>query len=189
MRAHKFYSLFLVVVLLVAGIFVYGRIALELNKRAFAHARAAIDTVYADIVKNVGQPDNFKRSSTCSRPNQVYGQGPLSCEVSTTFIYSVLNMSQANIYHKKIQTIVDKQEVLKLSKPASSGITTGLVVNTYYSDAHDFYRNNGLNCEVSYWYDTPRQIELQIRDKNKKPLEVSITCNDWAKAQYYPSDQ
>src|SRR3989344_2898298 len=107
-RTHKIYSLLLLVVLLVAGIFVYEKIALELNKRAFANARTAIDTIYADIVKNVGQPDNYKHENSCSRPNQVYGQGPLSCDVGISIIYALSNKDQASIIFKKVQTIMSQ---------------------------------------------------------------------------------
>ena len=53
-KSHKFYSLLVLIVLLISGVFVYQKVALELNKRAFAQARTTIDTVYADIVAQVG---------------------------------------------------------------------------------------------------------------------------------------
>ena len=66
-RTHKIYSLLILIVLLIAGIFVYEKVALELNRLAFKSAQHAIDTVYEDIVKGVGQPDNSKATNECSR--------------------------------------------------------------------------------------------------------------------------
>jgi len=186
LKQHKWFSLLIIIALLITGVFVYEKIALELNKRAFAHARAAIDTVYADIVAQVGQPDNSKRSNTCSRPNQLYGRGRLSCDISITFIYGLNDLDQASTYLKTIQKIITSQRTFKATKPLSIAITTGLVADAQYSDAHDYYSNSGISCEASYWYDTPRQIELDIKDGNKKPLEISLSCTDWARSEYYP---
>lgn len=187
-KSHKLLALFLFIVLLVVGIFVYERVALELNKRAFARARTAIDTVYADIVAQVGQPDNSKRSSFCSRPNQTFGQGPLSCNVDTSFIYGVANEDQANVYLKKIQIVINNHKNFKLSKLLSPAITSLPVVNSIYSSATDYYKTAGMECIVSYWYDTPRQINLVIKDQSKKSIEISLGCDDLARAMYYPKN-
>lgn len=187
-RAHKFYSLFLLIAILVVGIFVYEKVALELNRRAFSQARAAIDTIYADIVAQVGQPDNSKRSNTCSRPNVVFGQGSLSCDISTSFIYGVTNEDQANNVFKKTQQIVGQQKTFKpvMLEPA---ITSAPVGNTIYTSATDRYKAaRGIDCTMSYWYDTPRQTDLEINDKSKKTFEIMLNCNGWAKDQYYPKN-
>lgn len=184
-KSHKFYSLLILIVLLVAGYFVYDKIALELNKRAFQNARVAIDTVYADIVKEVGQPDDFKHENFCSRPNVTFGEGPLSCDVSTTFIYGVADMDDANRVFKKTQITISTYKKLKPTKPLLSSITSVPVGDVIYSSATDYYKMSGVDCITSYWYDTPRQIELAINHKNKKPLEISLSCNNWARAQFY----
>ena len=175
---------------MVAGFFVYQRIALELNKRGFQQARSAIDAVYANIVAKVGPPDNSKRFNSCNRSHQEFETGPLSCDVETRFIYGVSGLAEGDILFKKIQSSISANEkLLKPTRPLSKSIGGLLVVNTYYYSTNDYFVSpSRMDCIVSYTYNTPRQIDLQINDLTKKPLEISIDCSDWAKAQYYPLD-
>jgi hypothetical protein len=177
-----------VAALIIVGFLVYQYISTQLNKRDFQQARAAIDTIYADIVARVGQPDNSKRTNDCSRPSEEFTQGPLSCSVGTDFIYGVDNEQQANQLFKQIQAIIAAHpELFKSTKPLSSSITDTLVVNTYYHSAEDYYSRGGnMDCFNKYIYDTPREIDLSVINPSQKPLQINIDCSDWAKAQYYP---
>jgi hypothetical protein len=186
MRTHKLISLFMFIVLLVAGIFVYERIALELNKRAFAHARSAIDTVYADIIKSVGPPDNSKRSSDCSIYENEFVVGPDYCNIDTSFIYGVLDEDEATAQFKKIQTVINQHKNFKPTRPLSLKITDQTVVNSAYHTASDEFIAAGLPCIVNYVYDTPREIFLSINDSSKKPFQIVIGCNGKTWALYYP---
>ena len=157
------------------------------NERDFAQARAAIDTVYADIVAKVGQPDNYKRTNNCSRPSQEFGQGPLSCSVGTDFIYGVNDETQANTLFKQIQSVISQHpELLKPTKPLSTSIKDTLVVNDYYHDTQDYYEGGNIACFAKYSFDTPREIDLITANPLKKPMEVNINCVNEAKNQYYP---
>lgn len=185
-RTHKFLALLLAIVILIAGVFVYERVALEMNRLAFKSAQHAIDSIYADVVAHVGPPDNSKHENFCSRPSQVYGQGPLSCTVSTSFIYGRANLSDANTSFNQIQNTISKSGLL-FPVELEANITSAPVANTIYTSATDRYRTREkMDCTVSYWFDTPRQIDLDIADKSKKSLEVIVGCNDWARLQYYP---
>lgn len=185
-RAHKFYSLLLLITVLIVGIFVYEKVALELNKRAFAHARTAIDTVYADIVKNVGQPDNTALASECSRAHVTFGEGDLTCSIDTDFIFGVKDEDEATALFKKIQGVINKHRDFKPTRPLSLKITDQTVVNSAYHTASDEFISAGLPCIVNYVYDTPREIFLSINDSSKKPFQIVIGCNGKAWALYYP---
>ena len=185
---HKLFSVFILIVLVVAGFFVYQRIALELNRQGFKQARSAIDTVYADIVAKVGPPDNSKRVNDCSRPNEEFEQGPLSCAVNTDFVYEVSDEQQANDMLGQVQGVINQQSsLLQAAKPLSGSIKDTFVARTYYHTTIDYYRTKQkMNCEVSFIYDTPSEIDLQIKNPRGLPLEIGIGCSDFAKAQYYP---
>lgn len=185
LRTHKLASVALVLILLVVGFFVYEKVALELNKRAFQNARTAINAVYADIVKNVGPPDNNKHESSCSRPSQVYGQGPLSCDVRTSIIYGLSDKDQANTIFKTVQITMNQNKKFKsvMLEPDISSLPVG---NSIYTSATDRYKmGGGIDCTMSYWYDTPRQTDLVINDKNKKTFEIILNCNGWARTEFY----
>lgn len=188
-RGHKIISLLLFIVLPVAGFFVYEKVALELNKRAFVHARAAIDTVYADIVAQVGPPDNSKRVIECSTSHVTFGQGPISCSVDTDFIYGVSDEGEAVALFRKIQAVISKNKQFKPTKALSLTITDQTVVNSAYHTASDEFSLDGLQCIVNYVFDTPREIFLTINDNSKKPLQVVIGCHGITRAMYYPNNQ
>ena len=189
-RRHKIISFVILLVLGVIGFLVYSEIALQVNKHDFQQARSAIDTVYADIVHQVGQPDNFRRNNDCSRPNQEFESGPLSCSVNTDFIYGVDNETNANDILAKVEAVISRHSnLLKATLPLSQSIKDSYVANTYYHRSVDYYKTNrGLACEVSYTYDTPGEIDLQIRNSSQKPLEISSGCSGFAEEQYYPLD-
>ncbi len=190
-RQSKFIWAASVIVLIIAGYFVYQYVATQINKRDFIQARAAIDAVYVDIVAKVGQPDNSKRTNDCSRPSEEFEQGPLSCSVATDFIYGVDNEEQANQLFKQIQGVIAMHsDQFKPTKPLSGAIADTLVVNTYYHSTLDYYQNaHGLLCVSSYIYDTPREINLSIKNSDKKSFEAGIACSGSAKSQYYSLDQ
>jgi hypothetical protein len=183
---HKITSLIILVTLLgIAGIFIYQKIALELNKRDFQNARTAIDSVYADIVRQVGPPDNYKKVNQCVREHEELTQGSLFCNIDTTIIYGVKDRVEASSILAKVQGVITNEKQFKLSGHLSRGIQDRLVTNTYYHTAEDNYRYSNLDCVASYVYDTPGEISLSLQDKNMQPLEISFGCNGPAKQSYY----
>ncbi|MEX1995367.1 MAG: hypothetical protein WD887_01155 [Candidatus Saccharimonadales bacterium] len=187
-RQHKVLSLVIAVVLI--GIVFWGYQAYSgyTNKKSFEKALAAIDIVYADIVSEVGPPDNYKHTNDCSRPSGVYEDGPLSCSVSTSFIYGVANRTEANNLLKKIQTVIgEHQDLLKPTQALAATIEDTLVVNTYHHSALDSYTRGGsMDCYTSYFYDTFEEIDLTISSKVKKPFQINLGCSDFANKEYYP---
>ncbi len=190
-RRHKILTQLAVFATIIIGVIGYQLISLELNKRAFAHARAAIDTVYADIVKDVGAPDNYKRSSTCSQSyveSIVTTKGPIGCDVGTNFIYSVRDQLEATVQFKKIQEVISKHDEFRHTKPLSGDISSLGVVNSTYKDAQDFYQIDSTVCTVKYVYDTPEETYLKLTNQGSKTLYVTMGCYGPARQLYYPSN-
>ena len=187
-RAHKLVSLVLMVILLILGFFVYQRVTLELNKRAFAQARTAIDAVYEDIVENVGQPDNFKATNECSRSHIAIGDGPLSCYIDNEFIYGVEDKNEANSLRQKIKsTISNHSDVLKPTPQTTSSIDITPSGSTETNIFVDHYDSAGLLCAIKYVFEIPREIALELkRGSNKKPFFVVISCSGDAREIFYP---
>jgi hypothetical protein len=177
----------LFLILLVSGYKVYDHFSIAANKRAFQNARAAIDNIYFDSIKQLGPADSAEASSDCSRTYKEFtGYTDLTCEVDTRFIYAVVNESEASGIFKKVQAIISqKDSVMKPSQAMASSIKDSLVVSTVYHSASDTYKINGLSCTVNYIYDTPREIDLSIKNPNMKPFEITIGCSGPAKQQYY----
>jgi hypothetical protein len=185
-RDHKLISLLVIIALLVGGYFVYEAVVLRMNKHDFEQARAAIDVVYADIVSRVGQPDNYKKINYCARAHQEFTPGSISCDSDTSIIYSVDNENEANSVFKRIQKIINSNSsLLKPTSVPDTSLKDSLVVDSAYHAASDKYRSHGLSCIANYIYDTPREIDLSIKDKDKKPFEVTIGCYGPARQAYY----
>ncbi len=122
---HKWLSLLALVVLGVAGFFVYQRIALELNRLAFKDAQHAIDTLYADIAAQVGQPDDQKQNYYCGGFRGEFGEGPLSCYLDTSFIFGVNDKQQSDQFISKIKNVINAKSSFKPDpKPSAPSVNT-----------------------------------------------------------------
>jgi hypothetical protein len=185
-RSHKLLTLISLLILLLFGFFGWQAYEKHQNKIAFQEARDAIDEVYKDIVAKVGPPAKAKRDNECSRPNHEFTQGRLSCSVSTSFIYGVEDLDEANKKYRAIQSVIkDRSDLFKNDGPWSSQIIDEVEVNSYYHAALDKLKTtSAMRCTVNYVYDTPREMDLSV-DNTNKGLETSIVCSDLAKAQYY----
>ena len=177
-----------VIIVLAAGGFSYRAYSAWTNKRDFVQARAAIDTVYADIITKVGQPDNYKRTNDCSRPSQEFGQGPLSCHTDISFIYGVNNDAEANVVFKKIQLAITKNNAFKPTGEPKSSLSSATIINTTLFGAEDNYRVKGLQCVANYTYKTPSETDLKLKS-DQLPLEITLGCYGPARVQYYPLSQ
>jgi hypothetical protein len=156
------------------------------ENQKFIQTRAAIDTAYEQIEKNLGQPDNLKRTSSCSKQSKQIFNTKLLCTAGTNLIYGVVSRSQADILVSQIQKIITGTKLFKaLSAPAH--ITDSLVYDTYYHDALDTYRGpHSIGCSVKYSFDTPEETDLSINSSKKLPFEVFMSCSAEAKRAVYP---
>lgn len=180
-------SLLVLLAVIVLGTYAYNAVAVRVERRHFEQARAAVDRVYADIVKQLGQPDSYRRVSECSRTSVEFGQGPLSCDVGTDAAYGVSDVVQANKLNAKIVSVMTANSFL--FHPASEP-PTDISINRAPGVAPDnsvsYYTLAGLLCAVKHTYDMPREIQLTIKDPSKKIFGVSIGCDGSARTEYYP---
>ena len=192
LRKHKWLSipilLVVAVVLIALGAVVYNKIATELNRRAFQQANYAIETIYNDIVKEVGPPDDNKRESRCSRSRGEFSEGPLGCYTSMFFIYGLSNKDQSDLTIKRIRSIiVNSQSILVAasSSTESSGLITKAPGNT---SSTDYYQAPGrIKCRADYAFDTSYGSFLKLKDPDAKPLAINISCSGMAMEDYFSS--
>jgi hypothetical protein len=182
-RHFKFSAAIVLLVLLIGAYFVYEKVALEMNKRDFQQARAAIDNVYSEIVHQVGQPDNFKKYNLCDTYKNEFENGPISCNVNVDFIYSVRDEDDANIILKKLQKIILDNGLIESA--LANFIQDRTVGNSYFHDAIDNYEYSKLRCVSKYIYDTPSETYLTVKNKNRKSFQINLGCAGLAKDNYY----
>jgi hypothetical protein len=189
-RSHRFKWPVCIIMLVVLGVFgfrIYDHFSIAANKRSFQDARTTIDSIYYDAVKQIGPADNAEIGSSCSKTYQEFtGYGDLTCYLNANFIYGVSSESEANSIFKKVQDLVKNNfRSFRPTKTLSASIEDRLVVNSVYHAASDGYSAFGLRCTINYIYDTPREIDLSIKDSSKNPFEITIGCSGPAKQQYY----
>jgi hypothetical protein len=164
----------------------YNTYQVRADKQRFEEARATIDSIYADIVTQLGEPDDYKRSNTCSRPYQEFtGYGAPQCDVGIIIVYGLENEEAANTNMKLVQESASKPPKFMSNSTLDPSIAESSVTNTIFNTASDSYNFKGLRCVINYVYDTPQETYLNIKDSTKKPFQVSIGCAGEAKSQLY----
>lgn len=185
----KWSRLVLAILIISAGYLIYNQYSIYSEKKNFERARADINEVYAEVVAKLGEPDNSDRRSTCSRTSVVFGQGDLSCDVRTDFLYGVVNLDEANRKFKEIQKIISSNGNFKRTSTAATSIKTETSADTHNASsihrAVDDYRVSGLDCVAGYNYESPFETSLGSVENNKKTFFVSIGCYAPAKKEYY----
>ena len=183
---HKWIIIPAAFVIAIFFILVYQAVDLRQNRAAFVQARAAIDTIYADIVAQLGPPDNYRRTNSCSRPSQEFEQGPLSCDVSTDFIYGVDNQAQANQLTKQIRSVIHQSGLLIATPAPRSDIYATPAPSNYVGSENDYFKTvDGLGCSIKYSYDLPQEIGLKLNNSRKKVFSIAFGCSDYAREQFY----
>lgn len=164
-------------VLLIAGIFVYNYLSMQPNKKNFQQARASIDDIYSGTTSVLGKPDATKRINSC---------GGSQCTVYTSFVYGVADKNQAEEYFKQIRSQIRSQKSLVPTKPLSHALD--LSTNGFDS-AQDLYSEGKLLCTAKYTYNPPQVTLLKVKDINSNPLYVEIGCTGAAKKNFYPNSK
>lgn len=186
--SHRVYSLLFLIVLLVAGFFVYQKVATELDRRAFANARIAIDEVYAVIVKEVGEPDNSKFVSECSEGYSGAYNPVTACSVGTEFIYGIASRDDYLNKVGEIRTVILKHKTFKPIERPLSNIDVNPAVSTEINSELDSYSISGLLCSVKYTFDIPHETFLSLKSSDgKKLFYITMGCSSKTRTAYYPS--
>jgi hypothetical protein len=188
-RHKKTILVILLLLILAAGYWVYGQITTFSNKRDFQQAQSITDIIYSSIIKQVGEPDNSKKSDTCSRSYQeISGYGEINCDINRSLIYSVDSKEDAQNLIISVQKIINQNKSYSPAKPIKTSIETTGVLRTNYYGVQNFYKLKSLDCTSKYVYDTPEDTFLKLKHEGK-PLYIVIGCSGPAKKQYYPLNQ
>ncbi|HZP55662.1 MAG TPA: hypothetical protein VFB03_02745 [Candidatus Saccharimonadales bacterium] len=180
-KRHILIILLFLIIASVAGYFIYQKVTLEMNRHSFQSAQHAIDGVYADIVSQVGAPDDSGTQKYCNTSPNGY-----SCIIGKSFIYGIDNESSANSLFKKIQKVIGSQNSqFRTVRHLTTEVKDITITGAPYASASDRYRLYGLDCVANYIFNDRRDPDLTLKDSSKKPFEVAIDCFGVAKRNYY----
>lgn len=187
-RRHKWLAFFAAILFVILGIFIYYKVSLELNRRAFQQASYAIESIYADIVKEIGLPDDSRNSQGCGGFQGVYGEGPISCDIRVIFIYPVKDLTSANQLQEKIKRVINDQKNLfmPIQAPQVDSSTSGIVVSDSAPSRYYYETASGIECSVVYIFDPSSESRLSLKDKeNNKVFYINMNCSGPARAKYF----
>lgn len=174
------------------GIFAYGKYSARQDRQKFEQARAAIDSVYADIVAQVGPPARHKSDQSCDYASSEFGKGPLGCSIYMAFAYAVKDASQATQLAKKVNsTAANRTDLFAISY---SNTNQSLPFSPL-KDAHDYQivsndylgKKSRLDCYLISTYAHKDSLYLSITTKNSEEnLSVLLGCKGPVKEEIYP---
>lgn len=157
------------------------------DTRRLHSSRAAIDSVYTDITKRLGQPDDLRTSNSCVKQGNINTY--TLCTVETDFIYGASNQNLANVFLGQIQKVIGAhRNAFKPTRKLSVHLGNALSVEAYTHDATDYYRGPyGSACSVKYSFATPDEVDLSLRDPSLQPFEVFFSCSHKSVRAIYPA--
>lgn len=182
-----------VIVLSVAMVFLFWGInryntqqAINDQRKQFDAAEASLDALYAQIVKEVGQPTKVEKDKSCSYASAKLDKGQLRCGSSYSLQYSLSEATAANILRKKASSVVEAYPSMRI---------------TYIRNA-DFENNNLAPSDNYQAFDiqlvppSPLGCYLTIRflekDLDSYPIvenshvRIATGCYGDAKSEFYP---
>lgn len=162
-KLHKVVSILIAVAVL--GLLIYGGMIVY-EKWQFNKAEKALDSIYADIVSELGEPTEVTKDKSCGYSSAKYTQGNRSCSIS----YLFKSNDEKAAYANKLYLAMSKSK--HVSKIDDSVYNYSPVLN--YSFSFKTTESN-LSCSVSV-----------DQDKTDGTYGV-ISCYGSAKKEYYPT--
>ena len=107
-KKHKIVSVFILIA--VVGIGIYSGLILY-EKQQFNKAEKALDSLYVDIVAELGEPVSYEKDKSCSRSSAKYSSGRLSCSIEYRLSYGEGDLTAlANKFYSAAQksSLVDE---------------------------------------------------------------------------------
>jgi len=178
----NWFAVLLVVVLLGVLAFIgVNRLIIYNQKKQFDQAEKSLDTLYADIVKNVGQPTSMKKDKSCSYRSEKYSQGERSCSVDIYMYFNDVNQQQdAMDLALRVEDSLMKNERINLTSTTAQN-------NNPYVSSHDYNSSDGfkfkdqqLSCYSDY------TLDKQALFSDTKSFRVTLSCYGNSRSEFYP---
>lgn len=184
---NKHWQLILIAVLVVGNLGFIGvnKLIIYNQKQQFDQAEKSLDTLYASIVKDVGQPTSITKSKSCDYASTEGGRGSRSCGVDFVLKYKG-NAPQSNALAKSLVNLLKSSEVAKVTYERLGLFKDGSS-STYSSDfAFDLelVKVMSKHCSLSANYFDKNGINSIVLENSY--LEIGFGCSGSAKAEFYP---
>jgi|GEM_PF-4930732 len=178
---RKYWALGLALVLLITLLGVMGanKLAIADQKRQFDTAEKSLDTLYAEIVKEVGQPTSVQKESYCSYSSVELGRGKRVCSVGYIAIFEKISTKDAS---RNFAKQIEQSLILRGVEIIGKGVAheDSPADSARYSSSDDFEDSkSGMKCYASYGFDPQSTTAMH-------GLAFSVRCYGYPDAEFYP---
>ena len=173
-KNHWHYVLAAVIVVGFFGFVGINQLIIYNQKQQFKAAEKSLDAIYADVVKEVGQPTSANKDKGCSRASTKMGEGELGCGASVNLLYKTSSAADANSIKDKIVRVIKNKAGLNYLRDAE--FKDGLSTVPGEKTAGDIKAEDGISFSFSIDYKEDGQ------DKN---LKIDIGYGGHPKAEIY----
>jgi hypothetical protein len=183
-------SMLVLIILLIPSYFIYEKVALELNRRAFIKARQAIDAAYADIIAQLGQPQSYQSKNSCSKGYINDFEQIMSCSVDIDFKYKVASQQESDALDQKIVSIISKSKYLTVAPaPPEKNFVTLAPGEKPDTSVHYFKSPGAIICTYRHIYGSDEESTSSLNIKlAPNDFYATFGCTGGARHQYYPLD-
>jgi hypothetical protein len=164
----------------------------EADKKKFETARTSFESLYADIVKQVGAPDKVEWDNSCGYGSREFERGPLSCGSSIVFAYPVNDNVEASNMAEKINAAIDNRQDIFMLKFSNRGYTIPFVQIVDQNDAREtdsdytFMGHSELHCSSSMKYINSSNPSASLTStKQEHNLVAELSCGGEASSPHY----
>lgn len=207
-KHHRLISFLAVLLIIFIGVSTYNKVLAWQEKKEYEKARVALEALYTDIEKNVGNPDKVERESRCGYGSAKLTRGFRGCSVSISFKYSVSGPAETT---QKAESIINETnrhfditysdfssklpfrplEAERVRDPNMRGLLiSNEAVASIQSDEVINFLGYDRSCTVSFLYGRGDYYALPMpNDGSPEHLSVYLVCGGGAQAEHYPVEE
>lgn len=177
----------ILVVVLVSGVFAFiginkliVRNQINAQKAQFDAAEANLDDLYADIVKEVGQPTSVEKDKSCSYRSAKLYQGERHCDVNISLYFdSIKGKDEARDFSLKAEKVITESNKFIDFRKNANYIDPYISIDAYNGSTDFKMASTSMTCWASYEIDP---------SGNRSPAKyrLSLSCGNVAKSEFYP---
>lgn len=182
---NKHWQVILISVLVIGilGFIGVNKLIIYNQKQQFDQAEKSLDTLYANIVKDVGQPTSMAKDKSCSYASTEGGKGRRGCGTSYKIVYNSGSVNEANSLKQSVIELAAKELDVKYSRDAT--FVAGNDSTPGEEAAIDFICPGVITCSLTVSYSEFSNDSNKSGSYHSKTI-IEFAAGGDAKAEFYP---
>jgi hypothetical protein len=180
---NKHWQVILIVVLAfgILGFIGVNKLIIYNQKQQFDQAEKSLDTLYTNIVKDVGQPTSMNKDDFCSYRSVEFGQGDRNCSVGIYAYFSdITNKESALLIAKKTESALNQISNIEILRNLTQNDDKYVSPGNYSSSSDFKFKDQNLECYISY------TLNKSGSRSSSSSFGMGLSCYGPAKDEFYP---